>query len=60
MRQAMHDRDTISVAKGVLMGRDGLDEDSALRLLLARSERDGSTVAAAARSVVEAVVRRRR
>ena len=60
MRQAMHDRDTISVAKGVLMGRDAVDEDSALRLLLARSERDGSTVVEAARSVVEAVVRRRR
>jgi GAF domain-containing protein len=60
MRQAMRDRDTISVAKGVLMGRDAIDEDSALRLLLARSGRDGSTVAEAARSVVEAVVSRRR
>ena len=60
MRQAVRDRDTISVAKGVLMGRDRVDGDTALRLLLARSERDGTTVAEAARSVLEAVVRRRR
>jgi GAF domain-containing protein len=60
MRQAVRDRDAISMAKGVLMGRDTVDEDVALRLLLARSERDGCTVAEAARSVVEAVVRRRR
>ena len=60
MRQAVRDRDAISVAKGVLMGRDAVDEDSALRLLLARSQRDGCTVAEAARSVVEAVVPRRR
>jgi AmiR/NasT family two-component response regulator len=60
MRQAVRDRDLIGMAKGVLMGRDAIDEDTALRLLLARSERTGSTVADAARSVVEAVVRRRR
>jgi len=60
MRQAVRDRDTISVAKGVLMARDSVDEDTALRLLLARSTRDGRTVAEAARSVVHAVVRRRR
>jgi len=60
MRQAVRDRDTISVAKGVLMGRDRVDGDTALRLLLSRSERDGTTVAEAARSVLEAVVRRRR
>ncbi|MFL6095328.1 MAG: ANTAR domain-containing protein, partial [Blastococcus sp.] len=60
MRQAVRDRDAVSTAKGVLMGRDAVDEDTALRLLLARAERDGTTVAEAARSVVEAVVRRRR
>jgi AmiR/NasT family two-component response regulator len=60
MRQAVRDRDAISVAKGVLMGRDAVDEDSAFRLLLARSARDGITVGDAARAVVEAVVRRRR
>jgi GAF domain-containing protein len=60
MRQAIRDRDAISLAKGVLMGRDAVDEDTALRLLIARAERDGSTVAEVARSVVDAVVRRRR
>jgi GAF domain-containing protein len=60
MRQAVRDRDAVNMAKGVLMGRDAVDEDTALRLLLARAERDGTTVAEAARSVVEAAVRRRR
>ena len=31
MRQAVHDRDVISMAKGVLMGRSAIDEDTALR-----------------------------
>jgi AmiR/NasT family two-component response regulator len=60
MRQAVRDRDAISVAKGVLMGRDAVDEDSALRLLLARSDRHGITVAEAARTIVDGVLRRRR
>jgi GAF domain-containing protein len=60
MRRAVRDRDAISIAKGVLMGREAVDEATAFRLLLARSERDRSTVADAARSLVEAVVRRRR
>jgi GAF domain-containing protein len=59
MRQAVRDRDVISLAKGVLMGRDTVDEETALRLLLARSERDGATIAEAARSVVDTVRRRR-
>jgi GAF domain-containing protein len=60
MRQAFRDRDTISMAKGVLMGRQSLDEQTALRALVARSERDGTTMAQAARAVVESAARRRR
>ena len=60
MRQAVHDRDVISMAKGVLMGRSAVDEDTAFGVLLARSEQDGTSVAAAARAVVDPVVRRRR
>jgi AmiR/NasT family two-component response regulator len=48
------------MAKGVLMGRHGVDEDAAFGMLLARCEQDGSTVAEAASAVVEAVIRRRR
>lgn len=60
LRQAIHSRDVISMAKGVLMGRHGIDEDSAFGMLLARAERDGATLADAATSIVDAVVRRRR
>jgi transcriptional regulator with GAF, ATPase, and Fis domain len=60
MRQAVHDRDVVNMAKGVLMGRNSVDEDAALGMLLARCEQDGTTVAEAARTVITSVVRRRR
>lgn len=60
MRQAFRDRDLVSVARGVLMGRHAVDEDAALRMLVARSQDDGVVLAEAARAVVDAAVRRRR
>jgi GAF domain-containing protein len=60
MRQAVHDRDSINMAKGVLMGRNSVDERTALGLLLARGGQEGVTVADAARAIVDSVVRRRR
>jgi GAF domain-containing protein len=60
MRQAIHGRDVINVAKGVLMGRNAVDEDAAFGILLARSTQEGSTLAEAARSVVDSVVQRGR
>jgi GAF domain-containing protein len=60
MRNAFRGRDVVNMAKGVLMGRNGVDEESALALLLARAEEDGSTVAQAAEAVLASIVRRRR
>jgi GAF domain-containing protein len=60
MRQAVHDRDNINMAKGVLMGRNSVDERTALGILLARGDQEGMTVAEAARAIVDSVVRRRR
>jgi GAF domain-containing protein len=60
LRRAIHSRDTVSIAKGVLMGRHGVDEDAAFGMLLSRCEQDDSTVADAAVAIVESVVRRRR
>jgi GAF domain-containing protein len=60
MRQAIRGRDVINVAKGVLMGRNAVNEDAAFGVLLARSAQDGSTLAQAARSIVESVVLRGR
>lgn len=58
--QAIHSRDVVSMAKGILMGRQGIDEDAALGMLLAQCEQQGSTVGAAAHRIVESAVRRRR
>jgi GAF domain-containing protein len=60
MRRAMHDRDLIGVAKGVLMGRHAVDEDTALRMLMARSQEEGAGLAETARAVVDSTARRRR
>jgi hypothetical protein len=60
MREAIRDRDLIHLAKGVLMGRSNLDEESALAVLLRQAEQDGRTVAEAALAVVDSTGRRRR
>jgi GAF domain-containing protein len=60
LRQAIHSRDVVSMAKGILMGRHAIDEDAAFGMLLARCEQDGSTVAEAAVGIVESAVRRGR
>lgn len=60
MRQAVHGRDVINLAKGVLMGRDALNEDAAFAALVARSTQEGTTLAHTARSVVDSVVQRGR
>ncbi len=60
MRKAVRDRDVVSMAKGVLMGRSNLDEDSAVAVLLRHAQQAGTTVAAAALAVVDSTARRRR
>ena len=60
MRKAMSDRDVVCVAKGVLMGRNAVDEDTAFGMLLARCQQEGTSVAEAAQAVVDSAVRRRR
>lgn len=53
MRGAIRARDVVSMAKGVLMGLGHVDENAALAALLRRAHEDGTTLAAAARSVIE-------
>jgi GAF domain-containing protein len=60
LRQAIHSRDAVGLAKGILMGRHAIDEDTAFGMLLARCQQDGSTVAEAASGIVDSAVRRRR
>jgi GAF domain-containing protein len=60
MRQAVHERDLVGMAKGVLMGRHAVDEDTALRMLFSRSQEQGALLADTARAVVASAARRRR
>lgn len=60
MREAFRGRDLVCTAKGVLMGRHAVDEATAFGMLLARGQQDGTTVAQAARAIVDSAVRRRR
>src|SRR4051794_13504968 len=60
LRQAMAARDVVSTAKGVLMGRHGIGEETALAMLLSRSGGDAGTLRQAARAVVDSAVRRLR
>jgi GAF domain-containing protein len=60
MREAIRGRDAISMAKGLLMGRNAVDETSAFRLLLSRAEQDGTTVPRTAQALIESAVRRGR
>ena len=60
LRRAIHGRDAINVAKGVLMGRHGVDEQTAFGMLLARCEQEGTAVGDAAVAIVEASIRRGR
>ena len=60
LRQTVRDRDVVSVAKGVLMARHGLDEDAAMGMLLSRATQDTAPLREVARSVAASAVRRRR
>jgi len=60
MRTAIQGRDAVSMAKGVLMGRHAIDEDTAFSMLLARCEHDDIPLAEAARKTIGSSVRRGR
>jgi GAF domain-containing protein len=60
MREAIRSRDAISMAKGLLMGRDAVDEETAFRTLLARARKEGTSVARTAQVLVDSAVRRGR
>ena len=60
MRQAVRSRDLVGMAKGVLMGRHGIDEDASLRMLMGHSQQRGVPLVEAARTVVDSAGRPRR
>ncbi|MBO3085478.1 GAF and ANTAR domain-containing protein [Cellulomonas fengjieae] len=60
LRDALRNRDVISTAKGVLMAREGVDEDTAFARLVAMSQRDGRKLRDVAETLVRAASQRRR
>jgi GAF domain-containing protein len=59
LRQAVRDRDTVNIARGVLMTRDGIDRETALAALVSLSAREGRSVAEVSAGVVRDDVGRR-
>jgi GAF domain-containing protein len=60
LHATVRSRDVVSMAKGVLMGRDGVTEDTAFDLLRGRAERAEVPLHDAARAVLASAARRRR
>ena len=60
LKQALRSRDVIASAKGIVMARDGLDEEAAFQLLVSASQREHRKLRDVAQAIVTATVRRRR
>lgn len=60
LKDALGSRDVIATAKGILMARDGIDADSAFRLLVSASQREHTKLRDVAQAIVAGTVRRRR
>ena len=56
LRAALHSRDSVNIARGILMERMGVSEDSAMGLLLQLARRNEGTMYETARAVVEETV----
>ncbi|HEX8511425.1 MAG TPA: ANTAR domain-containing protein, partial [Propionibacteriaceae bacterium] len=52
LRQALHARDVVQTAKGVVMARDGLDEDAAFQVLVGQARTTNRVLADVARQVI--------
>jgi GAF domain-containing protein len=60
LKLALRSRDVIATAKGIVMARDGLDEEAAFRLLVSASQREHAKLRDVAQDIVTATVLRRR
>lgn len=59
LREALSSRDVIGMAKGVLIGRDGVDEARAFAVLAGASQRENKKLRDVAESMVQSALRRR-
>ncbi|MDQ2583776.1 GAF and ANTAR domain-containing protein [Saccharothrix yanglingensis] len=60
LRDSLREREVISVAKGIVMARDGVDERAAFLALTDAARQQGSTLRQAAERLAQSTVRRRR
>lgn len=60
LKAALRSRDLIGTAKGIVMARDGLDEDAAFATLVSVSQRENRKLRDVAEVVVQSSIRRRR
>lgn len=60
LKQALTSRDTIATAKGMLMARDGIDEDAAFALMVSVSQREHTKLRDVATGILASARRRRR
>ncbi|MCA1711274.1 MAG: GAF and ANTAR domain-containing protein [Actinobacteria bacterium] len=60
LKTALRSRDVIATAKGILMGRDGLGEDTAFSMLVSASQRQNTKLRDVAEAIVSATSRRQR
>lgn len=58
--EAMRSRDLVGIAKGIVMARDGVDEQAGFAALVARAQREHTSVHDVAAALVRSVVRRGR
>jgi GAF domain-containing protein len=56
----LRSRDTISTAKGIVMAREGVDEDTAMAILVSRAQHSSRTLRETAQGLVRSTVRPRR
>lgn len=60
LRAALSTRDVIATARGVLMARDGVDEQTAFAMLVSISQRENRTLGDVAADLLAGLARRRR
>jgi AmiR/NasT family two-component response regulator len=58
LQAALRTRDTVALAKGILIGRDGADEATALATLTALAAQRQSTLLEAATATLQTALRR--
>jgi GAF domain-containing protein len=60
LKDALHSRDLINMAKGILMEREAIDEETAFATLVSATQREHKKLHEVGRALVRSTVRRRR